>query len=99
MEDTKEMTLQHPKLSRQILCHKCGAPITFNNDHISPITKREVPLDPWFNNEPHAQHCMYFNSAALSKTDTLLLDFLSLVPNKRQKHRIIGAVGKANANT
>lgn len=92
------MTLQQPigrQNIRPIFCHKCGAPIVFSKDQVCP-SGRKIPLDPYFNNEPHAQHCMYFNSAVPSATDTLFIDFLSLVPNtnKRQK-RIIGAAGKA----
>jgi len=93
------MILQQPSIGMpskrgHILCHKCGAEIAFSKDHISPITKRKIPLDPWFNNEPHAKHCMYNTAPAKTDTDTLFLDFLSLVPKRRQR-RIIGAVGKA----
>jgi hypothetical protein len=81
-------------LQQRILCHKCGAPIVFSKDHISPITKRKIPLDPFFDNEPHQQYCMYFTSPSKTDTDALFLDYLSMAPNKRQR-RIIGAVGKA----
>lgn len=83
------MTLQQ----QPILCHKCGALIVFSKDHVGP-TGRKIPLDPYFNNEPHAQHCMYSTAPTESDTDALFMDFLSLVPNKRH-HGIIGAVGKA----
>ncbi|MGH9982984.1 MAG: hypothetical protein ACRD8W_03410 [Nitrososphaeraceae archaeon] len=93
------MTLQQPIdfgffCPKSILCHKCGAPIVFDKNHISPTTKRKIPLDPYFNNEPHAQHCMYFTASSKPELDLLFKDFLSLVPNKRPR-RIIGAVGKA----
>ncbi|MGC1133650.1 MAG: hypothetical protein WA941_12570 [Nitrososphaeraceae archaeon] len=100
------MTLQQPQsrpdkklatdlaAKSQILCHKCGAEITFSKDHISPVTKRKVPLDPYFNNEPHQQHCMYFTAPSKPETELMLFDFLSMVPHRRQK-RIIGAVGRA----
>ena len=82
------MTLQQP-----ILCHKCGAPITFSKDKIGP-TGRKIPLDPYFNNERHDIHCIYFTASSKTDTDLLFMDFLSLVPNRRQR-RIIGAVGRA----
>ena len=92
------MTLQQTRsLGREniqpILCHKCGAPIVFSNDHIGP-TGRKIPLDPYFDNEPHQQHCMYFTAPSEPDTDALFMDFLSMVPNRRPK-RIIGAVGRA----
>jgi hypothetical protein len=95
------MTLQQPRqkaiknmANPPILCHKCGAPIVFDKDHISPTTQRKVPLDPFFDNAPHAQYCMYFTTRSEPDTEALFIDFLSLVPNRRQK-RVIGAVGKA----
>ena len=93
------MILQQPSIGMpskrgHILCHKCGAQIVFSKDHISPITKRNMPLDPYFNNEPHQQHCMYYTSPTKTDTEVMLFDILSMVPRKRQR-RIIGAVGKA----
>lgn len=81
-----------PNNNLQILCHKCGAPIVFNKDQVSSYTKRKIPLDPYFDNEPHAQHCIYATAPSNPELEPLLFDFLSLVP--RKKH-IIGAVGKA----
>lgn len=95
------MTLQQPIASgfnpKPILCHKCGAQIVFSKDHISPITKSKVPLDPYFNNQPHAQHCMYFTAPTKTDTEVMLFDFLSMVPkrNHTRQRRIIGAAGKA----
>ncbi|MGH9983831.1 MAG: hypothetical protein ACRD8W_07740 [Nitrososphaeraceae archaeon] len=96
------MTLQQPnfcginpaKNNRPILCHKCGAEIVFSKDKVGP-SGRKIPLDPFFNNTPHAQHCMYFTAPSEPDTDSLFFDFLKLVPNQRQR-RIIGAVGRAN---
>jgi hypothetical protein len=95
------MTLQQPQPPREknfplgkILCHKCCAPIVFDKDHISPTTKRKIPLDPYFNNEPHAQHCMYFTAPSNPDMEPMLFDYLSMVTNRRPK-RIIGAVGRA----
>lgn len=92
------MTLQQPRqkaiknmANPPILCHKCGAPIVFDKDHISP-SKRKIPLDPYFNNEPHAQHCMYADLKGNIHTETLLLDFISKMPRKK---RVIGAAGRA----
>ena len=93
------MTLQQPRqkaiknmANQPILCHKCGAPIVFDKDHISP-SGRKIPLDPYFSNEPHAKHCMYADLKENIHTETLLLDFISKMPRKK---RVIGAVGRAN---
>lgn len=75
----------------KILCHKCGAPIVFSKDRIAP-TGRKIPLDPYFNNEPHQQHCMYSTAPSKTDTDALFFDLLSLIPSRRQS-RIIGAGG------
>jgi hypothetical protein len=97
------MTLQQPKpIDRQNyqsirqtqgLCHKCRAPIIFNKDKVGPKGKK-VPLDPYFNNEPHVKYCMYFAAPSNSDLEPLLFDFLSKVPNRGPK-RIIGEVGRA----
>jgi len=86
------MTLQQPRSKgiSPILCHKCGAPIVFDKDHVSPNGKT-VPLDPYFDNQPHAQHCMYFTAPTNPDLEPLLFDFLSKVPRRK---RVIGAVGK-----
>ena len=95
------MTLQQPIPSKgisksPILCHKCGAPIVFSKDHVSPIGKN-VPLDPYFDNAPHAQYCLYAKIKDDVSTEAMLFNFLSLVPsrNHTRQCRIIGAVGKA----
>jgi hypothetical protein len=93
------MTLQQPQRldvpilehRQPILCHKCGAEIQFRKDIVGP-KGRKIPLDPFFNFEPHAQHCMYANMGTNPDLEPLLFDFLSKVPRKK---RVIGAVGRA----
>jgi hypothetical protein len=97
------MTLQQPtptsdkylSVSKRapILCHKCGAEISFSKDHVGP-SGRKIPLQPNTNGEPHVKYCMYANLKENPHTEALFIGFLSKVPNRRQK-RIIGAVGRA----
>jgi hypothetical protein len=95
------MTLEQPSkpllrnLSKPILCHECGAEVTFRKEQVGPKGK-EIPLDPYFGNQPHQQHCMYarWNNFD-SDTEPLLFDFLSKIPKPRRQKRIIGAVGRA----
>lgn len=92
------MTLQQPnfcksslaKNNRQILCHRCGAEVKFHKDKVGP-KGHKIPLDPYFHNEPHAQHCMYASSYD-PDTEPMLLEFLTMLPRKK---RVIGAVGRA----
>lgn len=93
LQQPKPRQVNLPKKYHPILCHKCGAPIVFSKDHIGS-TGRKIPLDPFFDNESHQQHCMYYTSPSEPDTDALFMDFLSMVPNRRPK-RIIGAVGRA----
>ena len=82
------------KLRRPILCPRCGAEVVFSNNKLGP-NGRKIPLDPWFNNEPHQDHCIYLRWDNYdTDTEPLLYDFLSMIPNRRPK-RIIGAVGRA----
>lgn len=90
------MTLQQPlnmRISKPILCHKCGTQITFSKDKVGP-SGRKIPLEPNSNNAPHIKYCMYASSKDDPSVEALMFNFLSLVPNRRQK-RVIGAVGKA----
>ena len=93
------MTLQPPqpiikKNRPAILCYRCGATIVFDKDHISPTTKWKIPLDPFFNNQPHAQYCMYATSRQDPSVDSILSEFISIVKAPKQK-KVLFAVGKA----
>jgi hypothetical protein len=93
------------------LCHRCGAQIIFDRKLKAPSGKL-IPLDPFFNNQPHKQYCMYATTSANAGADTeaMLLDFISLVPNQplglqgpktdmlQQKRKVLFAVGKARDN-
>lgn len=74
-----------------ILCHKCGNPIVFDKDHITP-SGRKIPLEPSTNGERHDLHCIYSNIKLNKHTEALFTDFLLLVPRKK---RVIGAVGRS----
>jgi hypothetical protein len=89
------LTLQPPqpitkKKRVDIFCRKCGARIIFDKDHVS-ANGRKIPLDPFFNNQPHAKYCMYATSRSDPGVESILVDFLSRVKSPKQR-KIIGAV-------